>query len=71
MKVLHDVRESVTASNLSTFPTYFPRWAVDHIFVNDALRAVSVRVHRTARSWIASDHFPLVADVIKDIPVNP
>jgi len=66
MKVLHDVRESVAANRLSTFPTYFPTRAVDHIFVNDALRAVSVRVHRTARSWIASDHFPLVADVIKD-----
>lgn len=71
LKILHDVRESVTANKLSTFPTYLPTWAVDHIFLNDALRALSVRVYRTARSWIASDHFPLVADLIKDIPAKP
>ena len=70
LKVLHDVRKSVTANKSATFPTYFPGWAMDHILVNDALRPVSVRVHRTARSWVASDHFPLVADVIKDIRAN-
>ena len=67
---LRDVREFVTAKRLRTFPTYLPTRAVDYIFLSDALRPVSVRVHRTALAWIASDHFPLVADVIKNISAN-
>jgi endonuclease/exonuclease/phosphatase family metal-dependent hydrolase len=37
--------------------------AVDHIFVNEALQTVSVRVHRDALSRIASDHYPLLAEL--------
>ncbi|MDQ3198208.1 MAG: endonuclease/exonuclease/phosphatase family protein [Verrucomicrobiota bacterium] len=46
-----------------TFPTAFPVLAVDHIFINAALRPISLRVHRTAVSRVASDHFPLVTEL--------
>jgi endonuclease/exonuclease/phosphatase family metal-dependent hydrolase len=61
---LHDVRESMLAKTRpGTFPTYFPALEVDHIFVNDALHPVNVHVHRTMLTRIASDHFPLVAEL--------
>jgi endonuclease/exonuclease/phosphatase family metal-dependent hydrolase len=47
-----------------TFPTAFPAFAVDHIFVNAALRPLSLNVHRTALARLASDHFPLVVELI-------
>ena len=61
---LRDVRETARAAHsLATFPTTLPLFAVDHIFVNAALRPVSVAVHRTALARIASDHFPLIAEL--------
>lgn len=62
---LRDVRQLIQpARALRTFPTFFPAFAVDHIFVNAALRPQTVRVHRTAVSRVASDHFPLVAELV-------
>ncbi len=62
---LRDVRTLVHPSqSLRTFPTAFPLLAVDHIFVNTALQPVSLRVHRSARARVASDHFPLVAEML-------
>ncbi len=62
---LREVRQFVRpARSLSTFPTSFPAFAVDHIFVNAALQPQSVAVHRTSVSRVASDHFPLVADLL-------
>jgi endonuclease/exonuclease/phosphatase family metal-dependent hydrolase len=70
---LTDIRTLVTPTpRLRTFPTRFPSLAVDHIFVNEKFRVDSVAVVRDAGTRIASDHFPLVADlryvpdVIKD-----
>ena len=61
---LRDVRELVRATRpIGTFPTWFPALAVDHIFVNAALHPVSLTVHRSPLARIASDHFPLVAEV--------
>ncbi len=61
---LRDVREMVRSPHsLRTFPTSFPVFAVDHIFVNATLRPLKVAVHRTALSRVASDHFPLVAEL--------
>ena len=48
-----------------TFPTRFPSLAVDHIFVNAALHAVTMHVHRDPLARVASDHFPLVADLVR------
>lgn len=58
---LQDVR-SIVGGRHRTFPTRFPLLAVDHIFVNAALRPLSIRSHRTPLSRSASDHFPLVAE---------
>ncbi len=46
-----------------TFPTRLPVIAVDHIFARGALQPLSVAAHRTALARIASDHFPLVAEL--------
>ena len=60
---LRDVRELVQPTPpIRTFPTRFPLLAVDHIFVNEAVRPVSVSVHRSGLARIASDHFPLMAE---------
>ena len=61
---MRNVRELIqTTAPIRTFPTRFPVLGVDHIFVNAALRPVSVAVHRTALARIASDHFPLIAEL--------
>lgn len=61
---LRDVRRLIQpARSWRTFPTSFPIFAVDHIFVNAALRPINLAVHRTDLSRIASDHFPLVAEL--------
>jgi endonuclease/exonuclease/phosphatase family metal-dependent hydrolase len=60
---LHDVRELIPATGpIPTFPTRFPVLAVDHIFVNRAVKPLSVTVHRSPLARIASDHFPLMAE---------
>ena len=48
-----------------TFPTHLPSLAVDHIFVNAALAPTHLNVHRTALARLASDHFPLVCELIR------
>ena len=64
-RYLRDVRELVPATRpIRTFPTWFPALAVDHIFVNAALQPLSVIVHRSPVARIASDHFPLVAELV-------
>src|SRR4030095_4772675 len=61
---LRDVRELVRATRpIRTFPTWFPALAVDHIFVNGALQPRSLTVHRSSVARVASDHFPLVAEL--------
>jgi len=62
---LRDVRTFVAPRRaFRTFPTRFPSLAVDHIFVNAALHAIALQVHRTPLARVASDHFPLVADLV-------
>jgi endonuclease/exonuclease/phosphatase family metal-dependent hydrolase len=62
---LRDVRRLIhPARPFRTFPTSFPAFAVDHIFVSAPLQPVSLKVHRTPLSRVASDHFPLVAELI-------
>lgn len=62
---LRDVRQLIRpARAFRTFPTSLSAFAVDHIFVNAALQPMSLRVHRTALSRVASDHFPLVAELM-------
>ena len=64
-RYLRDIRELVPRTRpVRTFPTWFPALAVDHIFVNAALQPLSLTVHRSAVARIASDHFPLVAELM-------
>lgn len=64
-RALRDVRTLVQPSGAHrTFPTRRPLLAVDHIFVNSALRATKLEVHRTASARVASDHYPLVAELV-------
>jgi endonuclease/exonuclease/phosphatase family metal-dependent hydrolase len=63
---LRDVRTLVSPRRpFRTFPTRFPSLAVDHIFINAALHATSLSVHQTSLARIASDHFPLVAELTR------
>jgi endonuclease/exonuclease/phosphatase family metal-dependent hydrolase len=60
---LRDVRKLVAPVRaFRTFPTSFPAFAVDHIFVNNALHPLALDVHRSPRARVASDHYPLVAE---------
>lgn len=47
----------------ATFPTFRPLFRIDHIFASAGLLAREARVHRSALARIASDHFPVVADL--------
>lgn len=62
---LRDVRTLMNPGrpSLKTFPTRLPLLAVDHILVNEFFGVKSVKVVRNAATKIASDHFPLVADL--------
>jgi endonuclease/exonuclease/phosphatase family metal-dependent hydrolase len=62
---LRDVRTLVRPGRaFRTFPTRLPSLAVDHIFVNSALSPTHLNVHRTPLARLASDHFPLVCELM-------
>jgi endonuclease/exonuclease/phosphatase family metal-dependent hydrolase len=46
-----------------TFPSRFPIFALDRIWVRPVQRLVRVSVHRTPAARAASDHLPLVAQI--------
>jgi endonuclease/exonuclease/phosphatase family metal-dependent hydrolase len=61
---LRDIRTLVTpAPGLRTFPTRYPLLALDHIFVSDRFQVTSVTVLQNEKTRVASDHYPLVADL--------
>ena len=63
-KYLRDARTQTTpAANLRAFPTWFPLVAVDHIYVNQHIEVESIGMVRNAQTRIASDHFPVVAEL--------
>ncbi len=63
---LRSVRALLPAAGwCRTFPTRFPSVAVDHIFVNAILEPTNLSVHRTPVSRVASDHYPLVAELVR------
>ena len=63
---LRDVRELIqTKERIRTYPTRFPVFGVDHIFVNGPVQPVSLTVHRSPLARIASDHFPLMAEFVR------
>jgi endonuclease/exonuclease/phosphatase family metal-dependent hydrolase len=63
---LRDVRKLVQpARSFRTFPTSFPSLAVDHIFISAALHPLSLEVHRSPLGRVASDHYPLVCELVR------
>jgi len=54
-----------SAGPCRTFPTRFPTVAVDHIFVNASLQPTSLSAHRSPVARVASDHYPLVAELVR------
>lgn len=59
--VAPDLREHLHRSR--TYPGLLPFLHLDHIYFDPALRLHRMRLHRTRRSLLASDHLPLVADL--------
>ena len=45
-----------------TYPGLLPLFNLDHIYYDDGLELAGLRLHRTPRALLASDHLPLVAD---------
>ena len=63
---LCDVRRALgSVLSFRTYPTLLPVLAVDHIVVTAALKPTSMSVYRGGHARMASDHFPLVADVVR------
>lgn len=46
-----------------TFPSQYPVFALDRIWIRPRQRLLHVKVHRTPLARIASDHLPLVAHI--------
>ncbi len=68
-RALRDVRTLIEPPRAyRTYPTRGPFLAVDHIFVNAELHATGLSVHRTPLARVASDHYPLVAELTKASP---
>jgi endonuclease/exonuclease/phosphatase family metal-dependent hydrolase len=47
-----------------TFPAWFPVLRLDHCYVDAAFRVVGVEVVRSARARRASDHLPLLVELV-------
>jgi endonuclease/exonuclease/phosphatase family metal-dependent hydrolase len=51
-----------------TFPSRFPIFSLDRIWMGQGVRLEKMRVHRTPISRIASDHLPITARVRLEAP---
>ena len=59
-------------SSRGTYPGVFPLLNLDHVYFDQTLKLAGFSVHRTRTALIASDHLPLVADLlIRDVQVKP
>ena len=59
---LTDLRSHLT--RVRSYPALLPLLNLDHIYFDHHLRMEQAFFHRTRRSLIASDHLPLVADMV-------
>ena len=51
---------------LRTFPSRFPVFALDRIWMHPADRLPDVHVHRSMFARVGSDHLPLVARIARE-----
>ncbi len=64
-RCLRALRRRFTATpSPATFPAWRPLLKLDRIWIDRTDMKVDLRAHRTATSKAASDHLPLVADII-------
>lgn len=65
LATLRDVQRSIRRSRpRKTFPSHYPLIRIDHIFVSSDIRVESVEVPRTPLTRLASDHLPLIANLL-------
>lgn len=55
-----DIRKYLGRSK--TYPAFMPVLHLDHIYYDGPLELVALRLHRTRKAVVASDHLPLVAE---------
>lgn len=60
---LRDVHTVLKTRSRATWPTRRPWRRLDHILVSRALGVRAAGVHRSAAARLASDHYPVIADV--------
>jgi endonuclease/exonuclease/phosphatase family metal-dependent hydrolase len=58
----HDLRAHITS--MRSYPALLPLLNLDHIYFDHHLRIEKAFFHRSRRSMVASDHLPLVADLV-------
>jgi len=58
----HDLRAHITS--VRSYPALLPLLNLDHIYFDHHLRIEKAFFHRSRRSMVASDHLPLVADLV-------
>jgi len=56
-------RATAPRRRIPTFPTGFPMFPLDAIMVRSVAGGITIRRYDTPETRIASDHFPLIADV--------
>jgi len=64
---IHDVAHLLRTSP-RTYHSRLPLLRLDRIFVDDGIRPLSVRAHRSAVSVAASDHLPLILEFEPAVP---
>ena len=55
-----DIRKHI--GRAKTYPAFMPVMHLDHIYYDGPLELRGLRLHRTRKAIVASDHLPLVAD---------
>jgi endonuclease/exonuclease/phosphatase family metal-dependent hydrolase len=61
---LADAQRAAGRSAHATFPSRFPVLRLDHVWIGKALTAEAVAVPRDALARRASDHLPIVVDLL-------
>lgn len=64
-----DIRRHLGRRN--TYPAFFPFMHLDHIYYDGPLELSGLRLHRTKKALVASDHLPLVAEFEYRKPIQP
>lgn len=63
-RFLRDTQVECTSSDVkATFFTRFPTARIDYIFVDENINVKSTLIPNTGLTRVASDHFPLIADI--------